>query len=255
MRNERKKDTWIFGRRPVLEVLRAARREMFELIVPPGRATDEVEEMIERAHAMKISVRAAQRGEVDRIVGGGNHQQCAIRCGGYPYVSFEEILADMEDDPQGIVLLLDHLEDPQNLGSLLRTADAVGVKGVLIPEDRSALVSSAVVRASVGASEHLKIAKVVNLVTSMKLLKKANIWLTGLDMSERATLYTEVDFKGRCGIVVGAEGDGLGRLTGEACDFIAYLPMIGGVESLNAGVAGALVMYEALRQKSCKKAK
>ncbi|MGN0856299.1 MAG: 23S rRNA (guanosine(2251)-2'-O)-methyltransferase RlmB [Candidatus Spyradenecus sp.] len=249
----KKKDGWIYGRRPVLEALRAGRREIWEVIVPSGPATDEVEEMISLARARRLPVRAAQRGECDRILGQVNHQCCALKAGGYPYVAPEEIYDAAEADPEAIVLLLDHLEDPQNVGSLLRTAEACGVCGVILPEDRGVLVTPTVVRASVGASEHLKIAHVVNLAQAMKELKERNVWLTGLDMTEEAKPFTEVDFRGRCGIVVGNEGNGLGSLVGKTCDFIGYIPMMGQVESLNAGVAGALAMYEAIRQKASRK--
>ncbi|MGN1325459.1 MAG: 23S rRNA (guanosine(2251)-2'-O)-methyltransferase RlmB [Candidatus Spyradenecus sp.] len=249
----KKKDGWIYGRRPVLEALRAGRREIWEVIVPSGPATDEVEEMISIARARRLPVRAAQRGECDRILGQVNHQCCAVKAGGYPYVAPEEIYDAAEADPEAIVLLLDHLEDPQNVGSLLRTAEACGVCGVILPEDRGVLVTPTVVRASVGASEHLKIAHVVNLAQAMKELKERNVWLTGLDMTENAKPFTEVDFRGRCGIVVGSEGNGLGSLVGKTCDFIGYIPMMGQVESLNAGVAGALAMYEAVRQKAARK--
>lgn len=249
----KKKDGWIYGRRPVLEALRAGRREIWEVIVPSGPATDEVEEMISIARARRVPVRAAQRGECDRILGQVNHQCCAVKAGGYPYVAPEEIYDAAEADPEAIVLLLDHLEDPQNVGSLLRTAEACGVCGVILPEDRGVLVTPTVVRASVGASEHLKIAHVVNLAQAMKELKERNVWLTGLDMTENAKPFTEVDFRGRCGIVVGSEGNGLGSLVGKTCDFIGYIPMMGQVESLNAGVAGALAMYEAVRQKAARK--
>ena len=249
----KKKDGWIYGRRPVLEALRAGRREIWEVIVPSGPATDEVEEMISLARARRLPLRAAQRGECDRILGQVNHQCCALKAGGYPYVAPEEIYDAAEADPEAIVLLLDHLEDPQNVGSLLRTAEACGVCGVILPEDRGVLVTPTVVRASVGASEHLKIAHVVNLAQAMKELKERNVWLTGLDMTEEAKPFTEVDFRGRCGIVVGSEGNGLGSLVGKTCDFIGYIPMMGQVESLNAGVAGALAMYEAVRQKGLRK--
>lgn len=249
----KKKDGWIYGRRPVLEALRAGRREIWEVIVPSGPATDDVEEMISLARARRLPLRAAQRGECDRILGQVNHQCCALKAGGYPYVAPEEIYEAAEADPEAIVLLLDHLEDPQNVGSLLRTAEACGVCGVILPEDRGVLVTPTVVRASVGASEHLKIAHVVNLAQAMKELKERNVWLTGLDMTEEAKPFTEVDFRGRCGIVVGSEGNGLGSLVGKTCDFIGYIPMMGQVESLNAGVAGALAMYEAVRQKGLRK--
>lgn len=249
----KKKDGWIYGRRPVLEALRAGRREIYEVIVPSGPATDEVEEMVSLARARRLPLRAAQRGECDKILGQVNHQCCALKAGGYPYVAPEEIYDAAEADPEAIVLLLDHLEDPQNVGSLLRTAEACGVCGVILPEDRGVLVTPTVVRASVGASEHLKIAHVVNLAQAMKELKARNVWLTGLDLTAEAKAYTAIDFRGRCGIVVGSEGSGLGSLVGKTCDFIGYIPMAGQVESLNAGVAGALAMYEAVRQKGARK--
>lgn len=245
----KKKESWIYGRRPVLETLRAGRRDCFDLIVPSGPATEEVEEMVALARARRVPVRAAQRGECDRLLGQINHQCCAVRVGGYPYVGVEDIYAAAEEDPEAMVLLLDHLEDPQNLGSLLRTAEACGVCGVILPEDRGVLVTPAVVRASVGASEHLRIAHVVNLTQAMEGLKARNVWLTGLDLTEQARPYTEIDFCGRCGIVVGNEGAGLGHLVGKTCDFIGMIPMAGQVASLNAAVAGAIVLAEACRQK------
>ncbi len=245
----KRKDAWIYGRRPVLETLRAGRRECHELIVPSGPATDEVEEMVALARARRLPVRAAQRGECDRLLGQINHQCCAVRVGGYPYVGVEEIYEAAEADPEAIVLVVDHLEDPQNLGSLLRTAEACGVCGVILPEDRGVLVTPAVVRASVGASEHLRIAHVVNLAQAMKGLKERNVWLTGLDLAEGAQPYTAIDFRGRCGIVVGNEGAGLGNLIGKTCDFIGLIPMEGQVASLNAAMAGAVVLFEARRQK------
>ncbi len=248
----KRKEGWIYGRRPVLETLRAGRREFHELIVPSGPATEETEEMLAIARARRIPVRAAQRGECDRILGQLNHQCCAVRVGGYPYVGVEEIYEAAEADPEALVLILDHLEDPQNVGSLLRTAEACGVCGVIIPEDRGVLVTPAVVRASAGAAEHLRIAHVVNLTQAMKGLQERNVWLTGLDLTEDAKPYTEIDFRGRCGIVVGNEGEGLGHLVGKTCDFIGLIPMAGQVASLNAAVAGAVALFEAVRQKGAK---
>ena len=127
--------------------------------------------------------------------------------------------------------------------------DAAGVKGVIIPEDRSAGVTPAAVRASAGAAEHLCVVKVVNIVRAIEALKEQEVWVTGLDFGDDAKDYADIDYKGRCGLVVGNEGRGISRLVREKCDFIAMLPMVGAVSSLNASVAGALVMYEALRQK------
>ena len=178
---------------------------------------------------------------------GGHHQGVALKADPYPYVDFADILRAVEDDENAKVVILDHLEDPQNVGSILRTACAIGVTGVIIPEDRGSGVTPAAVRASAGASEYLKVARVVNLVRAMKQLKDANMWLTGLDWGKDAKPYTEIDFKGRAGLVVGAEGTGISRLVRETCDFIAVLPMRGEIESLNAGVAAAVCMYEMVR--------
>jgi 23S rRNA (guanosine2251-2'-O)-methyltransferase len=173
----------------------------------------------------------------------------AIKTTGYPYVDFHEIVEAVEEDENAAVLVLDHLEDPQNVGSILRTACAAGFTGVVIPEDRGAGVTPAAVRASAGAAEHLKVAKVVNLPRAMKELQKLNMWFTGLDWGEDARCYTKIDYKGRTGLVIGAEGNGISRLVRETCDFIAELPMPGGFESLNAGVAAGIAMYEILRQR------
>ena len=145
--------------------------------------------------------------------------------------------------------MLDHLEDPQNVGSILRTACAVGATGVIIPEDRACGITPAAVRASAGGAEHLKVARVVNVVRALEELKEAGLWLTGLDWGTDARPYTKIDFKGKVGLVIGAEGSGISRLVRENCYFIAELPMPGGFESLNAGVAAAVTMYEILRQR------
>jgi 23S rRNA (guanosine2251-2'-O)-methyltransferase len=243
---------WLYGRNPVIEALRAGRRTFTEIILPPGSKdeSDEIASLRLTAQKRNIMIRAADRDRLDKLVKGGHHQGVAIKTTGYPYVDFSEILQDVEDDENASVLVLDHLEDPQNVGSILRTACAAGFTGVIIPEDRGAGVTPAAVRASAGAAEHLKVAKVVNLPRAMKELQKLNLWFTGLDWGEDAKCYTEIDFKGRSGLVIGAEGNGISRLVRETCDFIAELPMPGGFESLNAGVAAGIAMYEMLRQRS-----
>ncbi len=242
---------WIYGRNPVVEALQAGRRTFSEVILPPpekGEA-DEIAWIRQTARALGLVVRVEDRNRLDALVRGGHHQGVAIKTTGYPYVDFGDILDDVRNDENAIVVVLDHLEDPQNVGSVLRTACAVGATGVIIPEDRSCGITPAAVRASAGASEYLKVAKVVNLVRAMKDLKDAGIWFTGLDWGEDARPYTEIDFKGRAGIVVGAEGNGITRLVRENCDFIAVLPMVGQIESLNAGVAAAVCLYEVLRSR------
>jgi 23S rRNA (guanosine2251-2'-O)-methyltransferase len=190
-----------------------------------------------------------ERNQLDKLTRFGHHQGVALKTTGYPYVGFEEILAAVEADENATVIVLDHLEDPQNVGSILRTASAVGVTGVIIPEDRACGITPAVARASAGGTEYVKVAHVVNLVRAMQDLKDAGVWFTGLDWGEDAKTYTDIDFRGRTGLVVGAEGNGISRLVRENCDFIAELPMPGGFESLNAGVATAITLYEVLRQR------
>lgn len=241
---------WLYGRRPVLEVLRADKRHIYEAVLPEGgRDSGEVAEL--RGMVMKrgVPMRVVERGALDEICEGGNHQGVALRCGGFPYISLDQIIHDVENDANALVLLLDHIEDPQNVGALLRSAEAVGVTGVVLPEDRAAGITASVVRASAGASEHMRVARVVNMVRAMKQLQKSGVWLTALDFGVDARNYTEVDFKGRVGLIVGSEGAGVSRLVRESSDFVASLPMLGQVGSLNASVAGAVALYEVLRQR------
>ena len=242
---------WIYGRNPVTEALRAGRRTFNSIALPPAMQgeSDEIASIRLTARARGIAVRKADRHELDKLTHFGHHQGVAAKVSPYPYADFAEIAAAAQEDENAIVVVLDHLEDPQNVGSILRTACAVGATGVIIPEDRGAAVTPAAVRASAGAAEYLKVAKVVNLVRAMKELQKAGVWFTGLDWGEDARKYSEIDFKGRAGLVVGAEGNGISRLVRETCDFIAELPMPGGFESLNAGVATGVALYEILRQR------
>lgn len=243
---------WIYGRNPVEEVLAAGRRTCSEIVLPPAfpDEDEQLQRIRDEAHARRIVVRTMDRGQLDKLTRFGHHQGVAVKTTGYPYVGFEEIVAAAREDENSLVVVLDHLEDPQNVGSILRTACAVGATGVVIPEDRACGITPAAVRASAGGAEHLKVAHVVNLVRAIQALKDAGLWITGLDWGEDAKKYTEIDFKGRCGLVVGAEGTGISRLVRENCDFIAELPMPGGFESLNAGVAAAVAMYEIIRQRS-----
>ena len=244
------KGEWIYGRRPAMEVLRARRRHIYEAVLPSGgRDSDDVAEMRAMLLASGIPLHSLTRPELDERTQGGNHQGVMLRTGGYPYIGIEQIVHDVQERPDALVLMLDHIEDPQNVGSLLRSGEAAGITGVILPEDRSAAVTPAAVRASAGASEHLRVARVVNLTRAMKQLQDAGLWIVGLDTGDDTRPYNQIDFKGRMAIVVGAEGDGLGRVVRETCDFVANIPMCGRVASLNAGVAGAIVLFEALRQR------
>lgn len=241
---------WIYGRRPVLEVVRADKRHLYEAVLPQeGRDSPEVAELRGLLLKRGVPFREMGRDALDELCEGGNHQGVALRTGGFPYISFEQVIHDVKEGERSLVLILDHIEDPQNVGSLLRTADAAGVTAVVLPEDRASGVTPGVVRASAGAAEHMRVAKVVNLVRAMKELQACGAWITGLDFGPDAKIYTSVDFTGRVGLVIGSEGKGLSRLVRESCDFIACLPMKGRVESLNAGVAGAIALYEIVRQR------
>jgi 23S rRNA (guanosine2251-2'-O)-methyltransferase len=190
-----------------------------------------------------------KRPTLDRIT--DSHQGILAEVSGYPYVEIDDMLdlARQRGEPP-LILLLDVIQNPQNLGTLLRTAEAVGAHGVIIPQRRGVEVTQAVVNASAGASEHMLVAQVVNLVVAITELKEHEIWITGLDNLPEARPLDQADLRGAIGLVVGNEGEGMRRLVRESCDFLVKLPMRGQVDSLNAAVAGSIVLYEILRQRS-----
>jgi len=241
----------LYGRQPVREMLRAGRRRVEALLLArESRRTAELEEIEALAAAARVPVRAAPRRTIQQMVGTGNHQGVAARVGPYPYVD-ERNLAEILEGPASPVLLLflDHLEDPQNVGSLLRTAEASGVAVVILPADRAAGVTPAVTRASAGAAEHLRVARVTNLVRSMRLAGDRGVRLVGLEAVPEARPIHEVDLSGDTGLIVGSEARGLGRLVRETCAELVRLPRRGRVGSLNAAVAVAMALYEAVRQR------
>jgi 23S rRNA (guanosine2251-2'-O)-methyltransferase len=234
----------IYGRNPVREVLKAGRRQVEALHLAQGaelRGT--LADLIDLARSRSIRVESVGRDVLDQL--GVNHQGITAHVSPYPYVSLAEILERANRaDPHGLVLLLDALQDPQNLGTLLRTAEAVNVSGVIMPGHRSASVTPAVVRASAGASEHLYITQ-HNLVQAMEALKGAGFWIAGLERAPDARPLGEAELSGNLAIVVGSEGSGMRRLVRESCDFLVRIPMYGQIESLNAAVAGSIVLYAA----------
>jgi 23S rRNA (guanosine2251-2'-O)-methyltransferase len=208
----------------------------------PSRIIDEI---LSLAKGLEIPVQQARRTELDRIH--ESHQGVALDVGRYPYAEAEDLLATASRRQEAPFLLaLDHLQDPHNLGALLRSAEAVGVHGVIIPDRRSASVTPAVVNSSAGASEHIQVAQVTNLVRSLEWLKNQNIWAVGLDAGSDSLPFDQVDLDRSLVIVVGAEGKGLSQLVKKNCDILIRLPMRGKIESLNASVAGSIVLYAAL---------
>ncbi|GIK63907.1 MAG: 23S rRNA (guanosine(2251)-2'-O)-methyltransferase RlmB [Chloroflexota bacterium] len=239
---------FIYGRWPVLETLRAGRRQFQQVLIADG--TEEkniITDIINTAQAKGVEVRRVPRRIVDDLATHeGNHQGVVLRTGGYPYVELEDIfeVANQRDE-KPFILLLDLLKDPQNVGVLLRVADAVGVHGVIMQVKRSVAVTPAVVAASSGAVEHLRVSQVTNLVNTMKKLQEENVWLVGLDIGPNVKPLDKVDLDMSLGLVLGSEGEGLRRLVRETCDLLVTLPMRGAVESLNVATVGAVAVYAA----------
>jgi 23S rRNA (guanosine2251-2'-O)-methyltransferase len=244
---------WITGRNPVYELLRARRRQIFRLFLAQG--VDErgrLSEIIKMTTALKVPVERVPRQQLDSLGTGDSqsHQGVAIETSEYAYSGLQDILdrANERQEPP-FILVLDMLQNPQNLGSLLRTSEAAGVHGILIPLRRAAGVTPAVVHASSGAAEHLLVAQ-VNLAQALDTLKQdAGVWVMGLEGTPDAQSYDSVRLDGPLALVVGNEGEGMRDLVRRSCDVLIGLPMLGKIESLNAAVAGSIVLYRALSER------
>jgi 23S rRNA (guanosine2251-2'-O)-methyltransferase len=233
---------WILGRNPVYEVLRAHRRQPFRLLVAESaQEKGRLAEVLRLSAARKVTVERAPRSRLEAF--GPDHQGVALETSAYPYSALPDIFdrAEQRGEP-ALILILDALQDPQNLGTLLRTAEAVGVHGVLLPLRRTATVTPAVVSASSGASEHLLIAQ-ANLAQAIENLKQAGIWVIGLDGGPGSQPPERVRLDGPLALVVGSEGEGMRPLVARSCDLLLRLPMRGAIESLNAAVAGSIALY------------
>lgn len=237
----------LYGRNAVLEALRAGRRRFHYVAVARGaQPTGTMAEILEAAQALGVPQREVERRALDELAPG--NQGIALQTSGYPYEDLDSLLGRVS--PGALFLLLDCIEDPQNLGTLLRTAEVVQVAGVVIPERRAAGVTPAVSNASAGAVEHLAVAQVTNLVRAMEALSEAGVWLAGLEDVPEATVYDQADWQGPLGLVVGSEAKGMRRLVRERCDFMVRLPMAGRINSLNAAVAGSIALYHAWRTRT-----
>lgn len=233
---------FIYGRNPVYETLKSRRRDAFRLQVAEGvQEKGRLMDILDLSAKRKIPIERVSRAHLDKI--SENHQGVALEASGYPYVAAEDILDNARKRQEPLfVLILDTLQDPQNLGTLLRTAEAVGIHGVLIPPHRAASITPAVVSASSGASEHMLVAQ-TNLAQAILDLKEAGAWVVGLDESPDSLPPAKVRLDGALALVVGSEGEGIRSLVRQSCDFLLRLPMQGQVESLNAAVAGSVVLY------------
>lgn len=228
----------IYGVRPVVEVLRSGRRKVFEVLDAVGN-----EEVAKAAGAQGSKAKQVSRQRVDELARGGVHQGVVARVEPYPYSGLEEILAS----PEPLVLILDGVTDPRNLGAVLRSADGAGVSGVVVPKDRAAGVTAVAVKASAGASEHVRVARVTNLKGAIDRMKDAGLWVYAAEAG--GTPYTDLDLAGPVGLVFGGEGRGVRRLVREACDGAVSIPMLGQIGSLNVSVAAAILLYEARRRR------
>lgn len=261
---------WITGKNPVYEVLRAGRRKSYRLRVVEGTAGQEhlagkihlagkeqlpakgrLAEILELASKKKIPIERVRREAIDSL--GSNHQGVALEVDEYPYSNLVDILELAgERKEQPFVLVLDTLQDPQNFGTLLRTAEAAGVHGVILPFRRTATVTPAVVHASSGASEHMLIVQ-VNLAQAIERLKEEGLWVVGLEGGPQAQEAADVRLDGSLALVVGNEAEGMRQLVRESCDALMRLPMRGKVDSLNAAVAGSIALYLAWQARQWKR--
>jgi 23S rRNA (guanosine2251-2'-O)-methyltransferase len=234
---------YLYGRNSVLEALRAARRRVRRVFVAHG--AHGLDELLSVARGGRVPIDVVDRHRLDQV-GGSHHQGVVAETEPFAYSRLDGAL---RGQTAPLVLALDSLQDPQNFGTLLRTAQATGVDAVLIPEHRSVSVTPAVSNASAGAVEHLRVVRVTNLARTLEQLKTDNVWSFGLAVDADRPYWT-ADLSGPVAIVVGSEGSGLGRLVRETCDVLVNIPMAAGsVQSLNASVAGSLVLYEAFRQR------
>lgn len=237
----------LYGRNVARESLRGRRRHIHRLMIADRTEPSAiVKEILALAKELTIPIQTVSRKKLDNLA--TSHQGIALEVGRYPTINVEDLLTRAEKlgEPPFLVAF-DHLEDPHNLGAILRTVEAVGVHGVILPKRRAAGITPAVVNASAGATEHVWVAEVSNLVQALRNLKEANVWVVGIEDEPEALLYQEADLSGAICLVVGSEGKGMSRLAKETCDFLVKIPMRGQIESLNASVAGGLILYEVWR--------
>jgi 23S rRNA (guanosine2251-2'-O)-methyltransferase len=238
----------LYGLHPVEEAIRSGSRQLDHVSVARERRDDRLERLIELCRTAGVRVSLEPRDQLTRLARTDAHQGVLAVVRERRFLGIEDLLAPADAGKYRFFLALDGIEDPHNLGALLRTADGAGVDGVILPERRSAPVTATVAKTSAGASEHVRIARVTNLVRALEQMKQKHVWVLGLD--ERGTPdYTEYDFRSDCVLVLGREGAGLHDLVKKTCDHLLRIPMAGQVSSLNVSVAGAVVMYEAMRQR------
>lgn len=242
----------IAGRNSVAEALKSG-RAINKILVAKGQRHGSLRNIVEDARRQNLVVQEIEPAKLDELAAGIRHQGIVALAAPIEYVEVDDILAAAGNKEQApLVVLLDEIEDPHNVGAILRTADAAGVHGVLIPKRRSCPVSATVAKTSAGAVEYVPVARIGNVVQTMKKLKESGLWIVGADMDGDKD-YFDADLAGPIAVVVGSEGKGLGRLTRENCDYLVRIPMKGKINSLNASVACSLLLYEIVRQREMKR--
>ena len=237
----------VAGRNAVMEALKGG-RSVNKLMIANGSTEGSIKEIIAVAKEKGVNIQYWDRSKLDSIARGIRHQGVLAQVAPVQYAELEDILQVAKDrNEPPFIVLLDELEDPHNLGAILRTADAAGVHGVLIPKHRSCPLSATVAKTSAGAVEHVPVARVGNLVQTIKKLKQEGLWVAAADMDGKD--YYDTDLTVPLLLIIGSEGQGVGRLVKEQCDFVVRIPMVGKINSLNASVAGSILMYEAMKQR------
>jgi 23S rRNA (guanosine2251-2'-O)-methyltransferase len=238
----------VFGVNPVLEKLRASANDVLEILISDASDRSALRRIYQEAARLSLRVVTVQRNVLDQLAAGHKHQGVVARVEAYRYLSLEALLEQLSGSMNSeLILILDGLTDPRNFGALLRTADAAGIRYVIIPKDRAVQVTPLAVKASAGAAYHVNIVRVTNLRRAIVELKKRDYWIVGLDAGSRDTIYDRT-YPPRLAVVLGSEGGGVRRIHSQECDFLVSIPMLGKVESLNVAAAGAVFLYELLRQ-------
>jgi 23S rRNA (guanosine2251-2'-O)-methyltransferase len=238
---------YIIGKNPVIEALKA-NREINKIFIAEGSQGGQMQQVTKLAKEMNVMVQFVPKKKIDQMVE-GNHQGVVAQVAAYQYAELDDLFlaAEKRNEPP-FFLLLDEIEDPHNLGSIMRTADAVGAHGIIIPKRRAVGLTATVAKASTGAIEYIPVVRVTNLARTIDELKERGVWIIGTDAKGRQD-YRTLDGTMSLALVIGSEGKGMGRLVREKCDFLVHLPMTGHVTSLNASVAAALLMYEVYRKR------
>jgi 23S rRNA (guanosine2251-2'-O)-methyltransferase len=240
------KQFWIYGINPVSEALRSGRCQIKEVWVAEGRDPTRLQGIIGMAESKGVPIRRVERSKLDSLTASAPHQGVVGFIDQFSYADLGEVLQHCEGAP--FLLILDGIEDPRNLGALIRTADACGVWGVIIPKDRAAGITPAVAKSSAGAVFHLSVVRVTNIPTTLRQIKERGIWVVGAAAEAHTDLFHQ-DLTSPLAVVIGGEGRGLRPLIKRECDFLVSIPMKSKVNSLNASVAGSIILYEVIRQR------